>query len=142
MILDLAIALTVNGKLLQSVNNASNKNFAPQHSMYELSNVIPCIIHTLLARAPDTVILFLFSKVDLKEKYWRMVVNATNTFNFTYVLPPINPDNKPELVIPDSLQMGWSKSQSFFCVATENKSPPHVLEYTYSSTEQIYDTKL
>lgn len=79
MILDLAFALVqVDGEPLQSDNDISDKNLAPQHSMYKLRNVIlPLIIHTL-ARAPDTGIPFLFSKVDLKDGYWPIVVDPTD----------------------------------------------------------------
>ena len=49
-----------------------------------------------------------------------MVVNPTDAFNFAYMRPPINDGDKPELVIPDSLQIGWSGSlPPFFCAATE-----------------------
>ena len=118
MILDLSFSLKVNGAPIQSVNDASDKTLAPQHAMYELGNVIPRIIHTMAA-APNTGIPFLFSKVDLKDGYWRMVVDTTDAWNFAYVLPPEHPTDDPELVIPDSLQMGWSESPPFFCAATE-----------------------
>ena len=140
MILDLSFALKVDGKPLPSVNDASDKTLAPQHSMYELGNVIPRIIHTMAA-APDTGIPFMFSKVDLKDGYWRMVVDSNDAWNFAYVLPPDLPDEEPRLVIPDSLQMGWSESPPFFCAATETArdvaarhlhtatlQPPHPME--------------
>jgi hypothetical protein len=140
MILDLSFSLSVNGNQVTSVNDASDKTLAPQHAMYELGNVIPRIIHTMAA-APDTGLPFLFSKVDLKDGYWRMVVNTTDAWNFAYVLPPEHPDDDPELVIPDSLQMGWSESPPFFCAATETARdvaahnlannvtpPPHPME--------------
>ena len=48
MILNLAFALlTVDRKPIQAVNAASDKTLALQHSMYELRNVIPQIIHRL-----------------------------------------------------------------------------------------------
>ena len=118
MILDLSFVLRVNGKPLTSVNDASDKSLAPQHAMYELGNVIPRLIWAM-ALAPDTGIPFMFTKVDLKDGYWRMVVNANDAWNFAYVLPPANPGDDVELVIPDSLQMGWGESPPFFCAATE-----------------------
>ena len=140
MILDLSFSLSVNGQPVISVNDASDKTLAPQHAMYELGNVIPRLIHTM-ALAPDTGIPFLFSKVDLKDGYWRMVVDTADAWNFAYVLPPEHPTADPELVIPDSLQMGWSESPAFFCAATETARdvaaanltagqvpPPHPME--------------
>ena len=118
MILDLAFRLKVNNERITSVNEASDKTLAPQHAMYELGNVIPRIIHTM-ANAPNTGIPFLFSKIDLKDGYWRMVVNKRDAWNFAYVLPAITATDEPTLVIPDSLQMGWSESPPFFCAATE-----------------------
>ena len=118
MILDLSYKLKVGHERLQSVNEASDKSLAPQHSMYELGNVIPRIIWQM-AKAPDTGVPILFSKIDLKDGYWRMVVDESDAWNFAYVLPPLNPTDEVELVIPDSLQMGWSESPPFFCAATE-----------------------
>ena len=86
--------------------------------MYELGNVIPWLIWAM-ALALDTGIPFMFTKVDLKDGYWRMGVNANDAWNFAYVLLPINPGDDVELVIPDSLEMGWGESPPFFCAATE-----------------------
>jgi len=118
MILDLAFSLKMPTHAIPSVNDSSDKTLAPQHAMYELGNVIPRIVHAL-ATAPDDGIPFLFSKIDLKDGYWRMVVNERDAWNFAYVLPPLHPTDEPQLVIPDSLQMGWSESPPFFCAATE-----------------------
>jgi hypothetical protein len=107
MILDLFFKLKVNHARLKSVNDASNKALAPHEAMYELGNVIPRIIWAM-ATAPDTGVPILFSKIDLKDGYWRMVVNSHEAWNFAYVLPPAHPDDPPELVVPDALQMGWS----------------------------------
>ena len=48
-----------------------------------------------------------------------MVINAHNTWNFAYVLPPEHPGDEHELAIPDALQMGWSESPAFFYAATK-----------------------
>ena len=72
-----------------------------------------------MALAPNNGVPILFSKIDLKDGYWRMVVNEHDAWNFAYVLPPEHPGDEPELVIPDALQMGWSESPAFFCAATE-----------------------
>jgi hypothetical protein len=86
--------------------------------MFELGNVIPRIIWTM-ALSKDTTTPFMFSKVDLKDRYWRMAVNKVDTWNFAYVLPGAGPHGPIQLVIPNALQMGWSESPPFFCAATE-----------------------
>ena len=72
-----------------------------------------------MARAPDAGVPILFSKIDLKDGYWRMVVNEDKAWNFAYVLPPENDDDPIMLVVPNALQMGWSESPPFFCASTE-----------------------
>ena len=118
MILDLSYQIKVNGKKLKSVNETSDKDLAPQHAMYELGNVIPRLIWAM-ATSRDTSTPFLFTKVDLKDGYWRMCVNSDDAWNFAYVLPGGHPNDPIQLVIPEALQMGWGESPPFFCAATE-----------------------
>ena len=107
MILDMSFELKVNQSHLKSVNDSSNKALAPHEAMYKPSNIIPRSIWAM-ATAPDTGVPILFSKIDLKDGYWRMVVNSNEAWKFAYLLTPVNPDDPPELVVPDALQMGWS----------------------------------
>jgi hypothetical protein len=118
IIVDLSFQLLVNGNKLDSVNDSSDKSLAHQESMYELGNVIPHIIWTM-ALSKEKTTPFMFTKVDLKDGYWRMAVNADDAWNFAYVLPGAGPNNPIQLVIPDALQMGWSESPPIFCAATE-----------------------
>ena len=66
---------------------------------------------------------FWFSKLDVKDGFWRMVVSTTDAWNFCYVLPSADGKNVPldktELVVPDAVQMGWCESPPFFCTASE-----------------------
>ena len=55
----------------------------------------------------------LFSKIDLADGYWRMVVEKDSWWNFAYVLPG-RPGSPLQLVIPSVLQMGWSESPPIF----------------------------
>ena len=105
--------------------------------MYELGNVIPRII-LKMAKAPDTGVPILFSKIDLKDGYWRMVVSESDTWNFVYVLPPLNPGDDIELVILDALQMGWSKSPPFFCAATETTRDIAESNFSSPTTQQAH----
>jgi hypothetical protein len=118
MILNLSFQLQVNDNKLDTVNDSSDKSLAHQESMYELGNVTPHIIWTM-ALSKDKTTPFMFTKVDLKDGYWRMAVNADDGWNFAYVLPGAGPNDPIQLVIPDALQMGWSESPPFFCAATE-----------------------
>ena len=85
-----------------------------------------------------------FSKLDIKDGYWRLLVQRGAEWNFAYVLPPV-PRQDPEdveLVVPLAVQMGWSMSSGFFCVTSETAQdmadnrytepvgllPPHSLE--------------
>ena len=61
----------------------------------------------------------MFSKLDIKDRYWRMVVKAGQHLNFAYVLPVIE-GGRAWLVIPLMLQMSWSKYPPFFCVAAKD----------------------
>lgn len=69
--------------------------------------------------APDAQGPILFSKLDIKDGYWRMVVPEDEEWNFAYVLPKQHPDEPTQLVIPSSLQMGWTDSPAYFCAASE-----------------------
>jgi hypothetical protein len=60
-----------------------------------------------------------FSKIDLADGYWRMIVEAESTANFAYVLPG-PPDEPTKIVLPSALQMGWCESPGYFCAATES----------------------
>jgi hypothetical protein len=70
-----------------------------------------------MATAPDDADV-LFSKIDLSDGFWRMIVQPDDVYNFCYVLP--QPPGKPmRIVIPSALQMGWQESPGYFCAATE-----------------------
>ena len=65
MILNLSYQLKLHQKNLKSVNESTNRKLAPQHSMLELGNVIPRLIHAMAA-APYNGVPLLFTKIDLK----------------------------------------------------------------------------
>ena len=60
MIINLSYELKMDKEILKSINKASDKDLAPQHSIYELRNVIPQIIWNM-AKVPDTGVPILFS---------------------------------------------------------------------------------
>ena len=63
----------------------------------------------------------LFSKLDIKDVFWRMIISDENSWNFCYALPSWYPEASVDylrIVIPNSLQMGWYESLPFLCAAT------------------------
>jgi hypothetical protein len=118
MILDLSHSVQINGEQIPSVNEVTDKTISPAHSMMELRNVLPCMIYavTMAHKSKGPV---LFSKLDIKDGYWIMVVPAEDEWNFAYVLPKANTQEPMTLVIPASLQMGCTDSPAFFCSALE-----------------------
>jgi hypothetical protein len=141
MILDLSHGVAINNKRHPSVNESTNPTIGPKEAMAELGNVLPRLIYAV-ATAPDVGGPILFSKIDIKDGYWRMVVPEDEEWHFAYVLPKSHPDEPLQLVVPSCLQMGWCDSPAFFCAASETARdvtqdlattpvgslPPHPLE--------------
>ena len=97
--------------------NENNSFTAPQHSMHQLDKVLPWLIDSV-DRAPVDDGNMLFSKLDIKDGYWRIIVERDKHLNFAYVLPNI-PGARIRIFIPSALQIRWSESPPFFCIATE-----------------------
>lgn len=143
MILDLSKKGQHRTKLAyNSVNELTNEDAAPSHSMDQLGNSLPRVIFALATLPTDDGPL-LFCKLDIKDGFWRMCVPTQDEEQFCYVLPQIPGEpNQGEtmLVVPAALQMGWTSSPAFFCAATETgrdvadflctleQLPPHPLE--------------
>ena len=143
-ILDLSFNLKLKGKPMPSVNDATTKRSPPQ-SMVQLGQSLKRLIQ-LMATHHNPNQPFLFSKIDIKDGFWRMNVSEEDAWNFAYVLPTTTkntPIDDVEIVVPTALQMGWTESPPLFCAATEtardivhtlilNKHqtlPPHPLEH-------------
>jgi hypothetical protein len=64
---------------------------------------------------------FIFTKLDIKDGFWRMRVSDEDAWNFAYVLPSLQDTTTMDidLVVPNSLQMGWCESPPFFCSGSE-----------------------
>ena len=114
-ILDLSFQIKVKGKKLNSVNDSTNSK-APQKFMAQLVHVLRRLLATM-KQHHNIKMPFFFSKCDLKDGFWRMLVNNQDAWNFCYVLPPLNTAtttlDDTELVVPHPLQMGWSESPPF-----------------------------
>jgi hypothetical protein len=84
MILDLLHGVRLGKVIHLSVHEATNPEVAPAESMAELGNILPRLIYTV-ATADDAQGPVLFSKLDIKDGYWRMVVLEEDEWNFAYV---------------------------------------------------------
>jgi hypothetical protein len=89
---------------------------APEEPVKELGNVLSRLLRFMQKVPSEEHILF--SKIDLADGYWRMIVEKESRWNFAYVLPG-RPGSPLRLVIPSALQMGWNESPAYFCAATE-----------------------
>ena len=121
VILDLSFRFKKrDGSRWESVNSATTK-LAPQQSMSQLGSALKRIVATMADNFHPAK-PFIFTKLDIKDGFWRMAVNNTNTWNFCYVLPSYPRDtdiDNTEIVVPNSLQMGWCESPPFFCAGSE-----------------------
>eukprot|EP00957_Ditylum_brightwellii_P187030 14244013-Ditylum_brightwellii.AAC.1 len=62
--------------------------------------------------------------MDVKDGFWQLIVNKEDVWNFCYVLPPqdgseITNLDKVELVVPLSIQVGWTESPLYFCTSSK-----------------------
>ena len=141
-ILDLSFSLFKKGQKYKSVNETTNR-LGKKEAMVQLGSSL----QRLVAHLADNHHLdrpFKFTKLDIKDGFWRVRVNNIDAWNFCYVLPSLRPltsIDETELVVPNSLQMGWCESPPLFCSCSETARdvidsiygehdtlPPHRLE--------------
>ena len=119
-ILDLSFTLFHKGVTYSSVNDKTRKIARPE-AMAQLGLVIKRIIYTMALHRHHSP-PFKFTKLDVKDGFWRMAVTNKDAWNFFYVLPSLQPQkslNEGELVVPNSLQMESCESPPFFCSVSE-----------------------
>jgi hypothetical protein len=128
MILDLSFAVRRGGRtkgrkrpreddvVIQASVNDTTVRLAPEAPVKELGNVLPRLLD-FMADVPAEEHIH-FSKMDLADGYWRMVVEPDARWNFAYVMPS-GPGEPLRLVVPSALQMGWNESPAYFCATTE-----------------------
>ena len=122
-ILDLSFAVKpTKTQTFQSVNDTTRKH-APETAMIELGNVLRRIIKTLADGQSENK-TFMFAKLDIKDGFWRLIVNDEDAWNFCYIIPHDNTTKNTtidnlQIVVPNCLQMGWCESPAFFCAASE-----------------------
>jgi hypothetical protein len=89
---------------------------APSVPVKQIGKVLPRVLQ-YMRDTPDGLHI-LFSKLDLSDGFWRLIVRGTDCFNFAYVLPQAT-GAPTKIVVPSAVQMGWVKSPSLFCIITE-----------------------
>ena len=61
----------------------------------------------------------LFSKLDISNGFWRLVVREEDSYNFAYIL--LQRTGEPiQIVVPLAVQMRWVKSPTLFCAVTKS----------------------
>ena len=121
IILDLSFPVyqEVNGTVTvtQDSVNSTTVLSAPSIPVKEIGKVLPRLLQYM--RDTPTGLHILFSKLDISDGFWRLVVREGDAFNFAYVLPQAA--GKPcRIVLPAAVQMGWVESPALFCTVTES----------------------
>ena len=145
-IMDLSFGLKVGKETYKSVNATTNPK-SKEQAMLQLGKSLRRIITTMAHnRRKDAP--FYFTKLDIKDGFWRLAVSNEDAWNFAYVLPP--KDNREvdmddiQLVIPNSLQMGWCESPPFFCTASETGRDviERLLREEISLPEHLFESRM
>ena len=82
----------------------------------EIEKVLPRLLHYMWDTPTELHILF--SKLDISDGFWRLIVQEADSYNFAYVLPQ-EAGEPCWVVVPAAVQMGWVESPSHFCTVTE-----------------------
>jgi hypothetical protein len=112
------------GNILQALVNDTTTKLSPPKAMKAIGQVLPNLFKFIPDTPEEEVIVF--SKIDLSDGFWLMIMAEESKWNFCYVMP--DPDRSPiRIVVLSALQMGWAKSPPFFCAATQ--AGRDVIEY-------------
>jgi hypothetical protein len=104
------------GYEIPAVNEAT-RPLAPEEALAMLGSALPRMI-AAVAEAKEADGPIFFSKYDIKDGFWRMCSEAGAEWNCAYILPAAE-DDDVEIVVPTSLQMGWTLSPAYFCVGSK-----------------------
>ncbi len=101
---------------MQASVNGTTALQAPLVTVKQIGKVLPRLPHYMQDTPAGLHILF--SKLDLSNGFWRLIMQGADCYNFAYVLPQAA--GKPiQIVVPSAVQMGWVESPSLFCTVTE-----------------------
>ena len=94
---------------------------ARPEAMFHIGLVLKQMIHTM-EKYRHHGLPIKFTKLDMNDGFWRMSVSDKNAWDFCYVLPFLQKTtaiDDIEIVISNSLQMGWFDSPPFLCSGSE-----------------------
>jgi hypothetical protein len=89
---------------------------SPSIPVKKISKVLPRMLQYM--RDTPEGLHILFSKLDISEGFWRLIVQEYDSYNFAYLLLQ-EASELCRIVIPAAVQMGWVESSSLFCTVTE-----------------------
>ena len=107
----------VQEEIIQESVNDTTRKLAPTIPVKLLGQVLPRLFEFMAIVHPSDAIHF--SKIDLSDGFWRMIVEDAEKWNFCYVKPQQDQTAPIQIVVPSALQMGWTESPPFFSSATE-----------------------
>jgi hypothetical protein len=109
----------VNGVVtaVQASDNDTTVLTAPSIPVKEIGKVLPQLLQYM--QDTPTGLHILFSKLDISDGFWCLIVREADSYNFAYVLPQKR--GEPcRIVVPAAVQMGWVKSPTHFCTVMES----------------------
>jgi len=108
----------VNGVVtaVQSSVNDTTTLSAPDIPVKEIRKVLPQLLHYMWDTPAGLPILF--SKLDISDRFWSLIVQEADSYNFAYVLPQ-EAGEPCRVVVLAAVQVGWVESPSHFCIVTE-----------------------
>ena len=114
-IIDLSFTLFNKGVKFALVNDKTTNMLRPE-AMAHIGLVIKRMIQ-IMAKYCHHGLPIKFAKLDVKDGFWHMAVSDKDAWNFCYVMASLQITisiDDIEIVVPNSLQMGWCKSPLFF----------------------------
>ncbi len=82
----------------------------------EIGKVLPQPLHYMCDT--PTGLHILFSKLNISDGFWCLIVQEADSYNFAYVLPQ-EAGEPCRIVVLAVVQMGWVESPSHVCTVTE-----------------------
>ncbi len=94
---------------MQASVNDTTALQAPSVPVKQIGKVLP----RLLQYMPDTPVglHILFSKLDVNDGFWRLILQGTDCYKFAYMLLQVA-GKLIQIVVPLAVQMGWVESPS------------------------------
>ncbi len=99
-----------------SVNDTTGLT-APLLPVKEIGKVLPQLLTYMRDTTPGIHILF--SKLDISDGFWCLIVQEEDSYNFVYILPQ-EAGELCRVVVLAAVQIGWVKSPSHFCAVMES----------------------